>query len=54
MFGKARLRNIIRNQAAMGAGDILNAVYDDLNQFTLGQKTADDITLVIVKVVDRA
>ena len=50
MFGKARLRNIIRNQAAMGAGDILNAVYDDLNQFTLGQKTADDITLVIIKI----
>ena len=50
MFGKARLRNIIRNKATMGAGDILSTVYDELNQFTQGQKTADDITLVIIKI----
>ncbi|NNL78526.1 MAG: SpoIIE family protein phosphatase [Desulfobacterales bacterium] len=50
MFGKERLRNIIRQNAKAGAGDILSAVYDELNQFTLGQKTEDDITLVIIKV----
>ena len=50
MFGKDRLRSIIRKNAAGNAGDILNAVYDELSRFTLGQKTEDDITLVIIKV----
>jgi sigma-B regulation protein RsbU (phosphoserine phosphatase) len=50
MFGKARLRHIIRQHAGAQAGDILSAVYDELNRFTRGQKTEDDITLVIIKV----
>jgi sigma-B regulation protein RsbU (phosphoserine phosphatase) len=50
MFGKERLRNIIRQNAGAEAGDILSAVYDELDQFTRGQKTEDDITLVIIKV----
>jgi len=50
MFGKERLRSIIRKNAGSNAGDILNAVYDELSRFTLGQKTEDDITLVIIKV----
>ena len=50
MFGKERLRNIIRNNAGTDAGTILSAVYDELQRFTLGQKTEDDITLVIIKV----
>jgi len=50
MFGKERLRNIIRNNAGADAAKILNAVYDELNEFTLGRKTEDDITLVIIKV----
>jgi sigma-B regulation protein RsbU (phosphoserine phosphatase) len=49
MFGKERLREVIRSNAGSDAGDILSAVYDELNQFTLGQKTEDDITLVIIK-----
>jgi sigma-B regulation protein RsbU (phosphoserine phosphatase) len=50
MFGKERLRSIIRNNAGADAGTILSAVYDELQRFTLGQKTEDDITLVIIKV----
>jgi sigma-B regulation protein RsbU (phosphoserine phosphatase) len=50
MFGKERLRDIIRKNAAADAGTILNAVYDELHQFTIGQKIQDDITLVIIKV----
>jgi sigma-B regulation protein RsbU (phosphoserine phosphatase) len=50
MFGKERLRRIIRSNAGAGAGNILNAVYDELNQFTRGRKSEDDITLVIIKV----
>ncbi len=50
MFGKARFRNIIRKNAHAAAGDILNAVYSELNQFTMGQRSEDDITLVVIKV----
>ena len=50
MFGKERFRNIIKQYAAAGSGDILNAVYSELNQFTRGRKSEDDITLVIIKV----
>ncbi len=50
MFGKERLRSIIRREARQSAGDILNAVYDELSLFCAGQKTEDDITLVIIKV----
>jgi sigma-B regulation protein RsbU (phosphoserine phosphatase) len=50
MFGKDRLRDIIRTNAASGADSILNAVFDELNRFTKGQKSEDDITLVIIKV----
>jgi sigma-B regulation protein RsbU (phosphoserine phosphatase) len=50
MFGKRRFKDIIRQNARAGADDILNAVYRELNKFTQGQKSEDDITLVIVKV----
>jgi sigma-B regulation protein RsbU (phosphoserine phosphatase) len=50
MFGKERLRNIIRQNCKAEADDILNEVYDELNRFTLGQKSEDDITLVVIKV----
>jgi len=50
MFGKARFRNIIRKNAQAAAGNILNSVYRELNQFTVGQRCEDDITLVVIKV----
>ena len=53
MFGKDRFREIIRQNANAGAGDILDAVYDELNQFAKGLKAEDDITLVIVKVNEK-
>ena len=50
MFGKDRFRSIIRDNAKTGANDILNAVYDELSRYTRGQRSGDDITLVIIKV----
>ena len=50
MFGKKRFKDIIRQNAAAGADDLLNAVYNEINKFIDGQKTEDDITLVIIKV----
>ena len=49
MFGKDRLRELIRRNADQSAGTILNAVYEELKQFTAGRKNEDDITLVIIK-----
>ena len=50
MFGKKRFKDIIRQNAGAGADDILNAVYNEIGQFTEGQKSEDDITLVIMKI----
>ena len=50
MFGKERFKEIIRQNASASADDILNAVYSELNQFTKGQKSEDDITLVVIKI----
>jgi sigma-B regulation protein RsbU (phosphoserine phosphatase) len=49
MFGKKRFQDAIRDSAAEGASEILDRVYEELNHFTAGRKTDDDITLVIVK-----
>lgn len=50
MFGKDRLRDVIRRKAGEPASNIISSVYDELNEFTLGQKSEDDITLVVIKV----
>ncbi len=50
MFGKDRFRDLLRRHATEGAADILNAVYDDLGRFTVGRRSEDDITLVILKI----
>ena len=50
MFGKNRFRRVISQNANQGATDILNAVYEELNHFTRGLKSEDDITLVVAKV----
>ena len=50
MFGKERLKEIIRAKAGDSAKEILAAVYDELRRFSQGRKNEDDITLVVVKV----
>ncbi len=50
MFGKERLRTILRENAERSSQEILNEVYDQLGRFTSGQKSEDDITLVIIKI----
>lgn len=52
MFGKARYQKIIRENCQKSAAEILDAVYRELNEFTFGKKSEDDITLVIVKLND--
>jgi len=50
MYGQERFRDIIRQNADLPANAILDAVYEDVNHFTLGRKRQDDMTLVVVKV----
>jgi len=52
MYGQERFRDIIRRHAHLPANNIVEAVYDDVNHFTLGRKRQDDMTLVVVKVVE--
>lgn len=52
MYGRQRFRDIIRGHARLPASAILDAVFDDVNQFTRGCKPRDDMTLVVVKVLE--
>ncbi|NNK56825.1 MAG: SpoIIE family protein phosphatase [Desulfofustis sp.] len=49
MFGKERYQKMIRDNCQKSAAEILDSVYRELNEFTFGKKSEDDITLVIVK-----
>jgi sigma-B regulation protein RsbU (phosphoserine phosphatase) len=50
LFGKKKFRQIIRQNAKENASNILDAVYDELDQHTKGLKSDDDITLVVAKI----
>lgn len=50
MFGKHRFREIIRRHAHLTANEIIAAVYKALDEFMMGLKRADDITLVVIKI----
>lgn len=52
MFGKQRLQNIIKKNNHLSAQALLDCVYSELNSFTFGTKSEDDITLVIIKIDD--
>ena len=51
MFGKQRLKEVIRRNAAASAEKILNTVFQEQAHFSRGVKSEDDITLVVVKIV---
>jgi sigma-B regulation protein RsbU (phosphoserine phosphatase) len=54
LFGKESIKEIIRQNDAAGAKDILNGILTGLNRFRQGQEPEDDVTLVVVKVTDDA
>ncbi len=54
MFGKERFKQLIRESADAPAEQIVAKVKAALFEFTGGLKPEDDITLVIVKIIDRA
>ena len=49
-YGIERFCEVIRKHAALSAKAILDAVFTDIKNFTLGARQEDDITLVVAKV----
>ena len=54
MFGKERLRRVIRTHVSKAAQEILQSVIDEINQFCHPLKNEDDVTLVVIKVDSKA
>ena len=52
MYGKEPVLNIIRKNKNGTAEEILEAIITDLNRFRKGLDLQDDITLIVIKVVD--
>jgi phosphoserine phosphatase RsbU/P len=51
MFGKTRFKEILRQHAHQNAQTILESVFEQVQEFSSGFKTEDDLTLVIVKIL---
>ncbi len=53
MFGKDRLKDIIRNHAESSAAEIVHNIMSDLEQFRYPLKKEDDVTLVVIKIIHK-
>jgi len=51
MFGKSRFDQVIQNHATKSAKEVLDAVINAVDNFRQPREIADDVTLVVVKVV---
>jgi phosphoserine phosphatase RsbU/P len=51
MFGKDRFKEILRRNSHKNAETILESVFEQVQEFSSGIKTEDDLTLVIVKII---
>ncbi len=49
MFGKERLKDLIRKNADKDAKSMVDSVFKGIKAYTAGQKPDDDLTLVIIK-----
>jgi len=52
MFGKKHLYNIVRRNRNSAAGDILGKCFQSLEEFQTGALREDDITMLVIKIVD--
>jgi serine phosphatase RsbU (regulator of sigma subunit) len=50
MFGKNKLKEIIRENAGESAKGILNAVFKEVEQFSYPLRNDDDVTLTVIKI----
>ena len=51
MFGKERLREILKTSAEESAEEIYSAVVEAVQAHIIGMPQTDDITLVVIKAV---
>jgi len=51
-FGPKRLITLIRRNAGLSAQDLVHAIRDGLEGFAEGASQADDVTVVVIRVVD--
>jgi sigma-B regulation protein RsbU (phosphoserine phosphatase) len=49
MFGRTVVYDIIRNNSAASANEIMEAIINQINKFLKASKPEDDLTLVVVK-----
>ena len=49
MFGRERVKQLLRDNAHLSAATLLNTIFSELESFREGRKSEDDITLVIIK-----
>ena len=49
MFGKNRLKELIRKNAPYSAETILNRIFQEYSQFIQGTQAEDDVTRVVIK-----
>ena len=49
MYGKERIEDVVRREAAGPASAIVNALVADLKDFKAGLPLEDDVTLVVIK-----
>jgi sigma-B regulation protein RsbU (phosphoserine phosphatase) len=49
MFGRTALCDVIRKHSAAGAGDIMEASFEEIENFSTAGKPEDDVTLVVIK-----
>ena len=52
MFGRERFKELLREQAHLPASDLLNTVFKEVESFRGRRKSEDDLTLVIVKILN--
>ena len=51
MFGRTAIYDIIRDNSAAGAGDIMEKIFDRYKNFRKAAQPEDDVTLVVVKLL---
>jgi sigma-B regulation protein RsbU (phosphoserine phosphatase) len=52
MFGKDRFKNVVQEHSGKSAKQILSAVMQEIDNFSQAHEKADDVTLVVVKVIE--
>ena len=51
MFGRTALYDVIRQHSAASADDIMEAIFNEIKNFSNARKPEDDVTLVVIKFI---